>query len=30
MFDARVLPVEDVIFREIDGEAIVLSPVDGR
>lgn len=30
MADARVRPAEEVIFREIDGEAIVLNPVDGR
>ncbi len=30
MADARVRPAEDVIFREIEGEAIVLNPVDGQ
>lgn len=30
MFDAAVWPVDEVIFREIDGEAILLNPVDGR
>ncbi len=30
MFEARVRPRQEVIFREIGGEAVVLSPEDGR